>query len=111
MQRDAIRKALPSKFENNVMTIHSSQGREWDTVIISVCDNDTTNRDVKLRFTSSLEPYSGLNVINTAVSRAKKNLIIVCDYEFWKGRAPLDDLIGVLVANTDTTVIYHNTTT
>ena len=105
MQRDAIKKVLPSKFENNVMTIHSSQGREWDTVIISVCDNDTTDRDVKLRFTSSLEPYDGLNVINTAVSRAKNRLIIVCDYDFWKDRASLNDLIGVLIANEDTAVI------
>lgn len=104
-QRDALKRVLPKKYENNVMTVHSSQGREWDTVIVSVCDNDTTNRDVKLRFTSSLPPYSGLNVINTAVSRAKRRLVIVCDYDFWKGRASLDDLIGVLVADDETVVL------
>lgn len=28
----------------------------------------------------------GLNLLNTAVSRAKKELIIVCDYDFWRAQ-------------------------
>ena len=62
----------------NVLTVHGSQGREWDTVVLSVVDTadkfftDTQKRQSK-----------GLNLINTAVSRAKKELIIVCDYKFW----------------------------
>ena len=38
---------------------------------------------------------SGLKPINTAVSRAKRRLVIVCDVEHWGGRE--GELIGVLV--------------
>ncbi|MFN8358654.1 MAG: AAA domain-containing protein [Candidatus Kapaibacterium sp.] len=61
-----------------ILTVHGSQGREWDTVILSVVDTsdkwfvDTTNSTSK-----------GLNLVNTAVSRAKHNLIIVCDTDYW----------------------------
>ena len=73
------------------MTVHGSQGREWDTVIFSVVD--TTD----MWFTNSLHPKSdGKKVINTAVSRAKKKLIIVCDAEYWK---PMEkQLIGKLLS-------------
>lgn len=60
------------------MTIHKSQGSEWKTVIISVAD--TSNMwftNTQKRQTRSLE------LINTAVSRAKTELIIVCDYAYW----------------------------
>ncbi len=65
--------------QDSIMTVHGSQGREWDTVIFSVAD--TTD----MWFTNSLHQKSdGKKVINTAVSRAKKKLIIVCDAEYWK---------------------------
>ncbi|HFA47710.1 MAG TPA: hypothetical protein ENJ95_01685 [Bacteroidetes bacterium] len=32
---------------------------------------------------STNQTSRGLNLINTAVSRAKKNLIIVCNQDFW----------------------------
>ena len=86
------------------MTIHGSQGREWNTVIISVADNRSSQRKVPLRFTSSVPPYSGIKVMNTALSRAKTNLIIFCDYEFWAERASKGDLIGKIVADTNTVV-------
>lgn len=70
---------LPKEKSNlKILTVHESQGREWDTVILSVVDTvdkwfvDTQNRTSK-----------GLNLVNTAVSRAKKRLIIVCDTEYW----------------------------
>ena len=64
--------------EDNIFTVHQSQGREWDNVILSV--TDTT----KKYFMDSLNPESnGKKVINTAVSRARKNLFIVCDYNYW----------------------------
>jgi|GEM_PF-942423 len=64
--------------EMRILTVHKSQGREWDTVILSVCDTDW------MWFTDSTNLKSkGLNLLNTAVSRAKHELIIVCDYEFW----------------------------
>lgn len=92
------------EIEDKVLTIHGSQGKEWDTVIISVADNRSSQRKVPLRFTSSVPPYSGMKVMNTALSRAKKRLIIFCDYEFWKGRAPMGDLIGRIVADSNTMV-------
>ena len=61
-----------------ILTVHGSQGREWDTVILSVCD--TTD----MWFTNTQNRSSkGKLLINTAVSRAKKRLILVCDHSFW----------------------------
>ena len=64
--------------ELKILTVHGSQGREWDTVILSVVDtNDKW-------FVDSMLPKSkGLNLINTAVSRAKNQLILVCDTDYW----------------------------
>jgi superfamily I DNA and/or RNA helicase len=61
-----------------ILTVHGSQGREWNIVVFSVVDTydkwfvDSTNLLSK-----------GLNLINTAVSRAKQQLIIVCDKNYW----------------------------
>ena len=60
--------------EENVMTIHASQGREWDTVLFSVSDT------YDMFFTNSM---IFPRLLNTAVSRAKKRLILVCDTSFW----------------------------
>ena len=63
---------------DNVFTVHGSQGREWDTVLLSVVD--TTDK----WFTDSERIESnGRKLINTAVSRAKKKLIIICDVNYW----------------------------
>ena len=64
--------------ELKILTVHGSQGREWETVILSVVDtNDKW-------FVDSTIPISkGLNLVNTAVSRAKRQLIIVCDKSYW----------------------------
>ena len=106
-QRKAISKRCGPKHDSRIMTIHGSQGREWDTVIISVSDNRTSSKPIPYRFTSSLPPYSGLRVINTAVSRAKKRLIIFCDYDFWSGMAAKGDLLGRLVTDKDTVRIPY----
>lgn len=64
-----------------ILTVHGSQGREWDTVILSVVD--TSDK----WFVDTTIPISkGLNLVNTAVSRAKRNLIIVCDRNYWAGQ-------------------------
>lgn len=79
-QKELLIKAFNEKSINKkVYTVHGSQGREWDTVMISVVD--TTNK----WFTNSLlQKSNGKNVINTAISRAKKKLIIVCDVDYWQ---------------------------
>lgn len=85
--------------ESNSATIHKSQGKEWDTVILSVCDGRACNKDKPPRFTSTTDPESnGLKVINTALSRAKKRLVIVCDVEYWSSKP--DELLGKIVLAT-----------
>jgi len=67
--------------DQKILTVHGSQGREWDDVILSVVDTD------RLWFTDSRNKRSrGLNLINTAVSRAKKRLVIVCNRSWWLER-------------------------
>lgn len=88
-QVNALTRALngtPAK----AMTIHKSQGREWDTVIVSVTDSDPYGGGFM-----DTRKLSNLKLINTAVSRAKKHLIIVCDYTQWSGKE--DELISKLV--------------
>ena len=89
-----IRGMVGRRYADCVMTVHGSQGREWDTVILSVADSGSVNREVPLRFTSSSTPI-GIRVINTAVSRAKRRLVVVCDRRFWSARE--GELIGGLV--------------
>ena len=61
-----------------IMTVHASQGREWDTVFLSIVDTSD------MYFTNSKrKELGGLQIINTAVSRAKRRLIIACDKQFW----------------------------
>lgn len=87
-QKNELLKALPKTAE--ILTVHGSQGREWNTVLLSVVDS--TNK----WFTNSHNNISnGLKVINTAVSRAKKKLVIVCDVEHWKKQN--NQLIGQLI--------------
>lgn len=89
-----LKSRLGKAYRDRVMTVHGSQGREFDTVILSVADNGIESRDVPYRFTSS-KTEMGLKVINTAVSRAKRRLVIVCDREFWMQKD--DELIGGLL--------------
>ena len=81
--------------EERISTIHKSQGREWDTVIFSVVDGSNS----KPWFTdSSNELSQGKYVLNTAISRAKKKLIIVCDVQYWSSRSDADiQLISNLI--------------
>lgn len=72
-------RALPeARREQKIMTVHGSQGKEWNDVVLSVVDTD------RMWFVDTLNQSSrGMNVLNTAVSRAKKRLFIVCNYNFW----------------------------
>ncbi len=90
-----LKERMPQYKESRILTVHKSQGREWHTVILSVQDNGYVNRSVPLRFTSS-RTDTGMKVINTAVSRAKKRLVVVCDRAFWMSQE--NELIGDLVS-------------
>ena len=91
-------KDVDPRLADHVLTIHKSQGREWDTVIISVVDGHHNPEDKPPRFTSSqvIEgARHGLKVINTALSRAKRRLIIVCDKDYWADKQ--DELLGDII--------------
>ncbi len=94
VQLRLLKRVLGRRYRDSVMTVHGSQGREWDTVIFSVADNGVESRDVPFRFTSSSTDI-GIKVINTAVSRAKKMLLIACDRDFWLSKD--DELISGLL--------------
>ena len=96
-----FKKALKYDDSYNVFTVHRSQGKEWDTVYLSVVDNRhrLPDKDVQLRMTSTLTSKENLCTLNTALSRAKKRLVIVCDVGFWMDRT--GDLIGELVSQAD----------
>ena len=76
--------------------MHASQGREWDTLIFSPVDNSPGS----LWFADSLSAKSrGKSIINTAVSRAKKQLVLVCDRSFWESNR--NQLISQLIVSAD----------
>ena len=75
-QVDLLKKTIPSCATDHIFTVHRSQGMEFDTVILSVVDK------VEAFFSNSRSPL-GRSVLNTAISRAKKKLVLVCDVSFW----------------------------
>lgn len=90
-QRDLLRKELKNIVNpSSIQTIHAAQGLEWDTVILSVVD--TSNP----WFCNSGIPM-GRNVLNTAISRSKNELVIVCDYNYWIAHPK--QLVGSLAIN------------
>ena len=90
-QRKAIREmSFLSSLEQSkrILTVHASQGREWDTVILSIADASAgwfTNSNRK----------EALCLLNTAVSRTKKQLIIVCNAAYWANQE--DQFISKLI--------------
>lgn len=76
--------------EQKILTVHGSQGKEWDSVILSVVDTSD------MFFTDTSQQNSkGRNLINTAVSRAKKNLFIIADSSYWSSQK--NQLISELI--------------
>ena len=95
---------ISQKLGNNrfgISTIHASQGREWDTVIISVVESAG-----KFFMDSNNKETDGLKIINTAISRAKKEIIFVLDYARWKNHP--NQLLSAIVNNSDS-FIDHRT--
>lgn len=72
-----------------VFTIHKSQGREFDLVILS---------PVKFSpYMTNSNNMTALFTLNVAISRLRKELIIVCDYNFWinKDRQLISSLLKI----------------
>lgn len=76
-QNQLLSRQLPAAAAaGQILTVHASQGREFDTIVFSVVD--TTRK----YYVNSSIPI-GKAVINTAVSRAKARLILVLDVDYW----------------------------
>ena len=85
----------PAERKPSILTVHKSQGQEWDTVILSVVDG----RYSRKWFTSSKIPKShGTQLINTAISRARKRIILVLDKTYWGSPNQKSELISVLLS-------------
>ena len=80
-----------------VMTVHRSQGREWDTVFFSA--SDTGRLAGNRPFLADTSCHKGELVVNTAISRSKKYLRFFFDRQFWKDRAVPSLLTEVAKAN------------
>ena len=89
------------KTNQNILTVHASQGQEWDTIILSVVDTND------MFFTNSKNIMSsGKYILNTAISRTKKQLIIACDMSFWSNKD--DQLIGGIIKCADEILIQSD---
>ena len=88
LQIERLKKLMPGE-RGNILTVHRAQGMEWDTVILSVCDT-------KDAYFVNSGLTVGKCVLNTAISRAKKRLVIVCDTDFWGSERK--QLISELIA-------------
>ena len=82
---------ISEDMDDDIVTVHGSQGREWDVVIFSVTDSFQ-----EAFLTDSRRPES-LKLLNTAVSRARKMLILAGDAADWKRRPGqlLSELFGI----------------
>ena len=83
-QESLLGQKLPElQMEERILTIHKSQGREWDSILLSIVDGGRW----RPWFTDTNSNISnGRKVMNTAVSRARKKLILVCDVNHWVSR-------------------------
>lgn len=90
-QTEKLLRIFGSNSDLDILTVHGSQGREWDTVLFSVVDRDDKWLTDSCSFISN-----GKCIINTAVSRARKRLIIVCDVDYWLKQRK--QLIGQLLS-------------
>lgn len=83
-----LHNALPVGYRDNILTVHRSQGCEWSTVVFSVTDSQRP-------FFTNSKLSIGRSIINTAISRSKKRLVIVCDTNSWL--AQQNQLISELI--------------
>lgn len=85
-----LRRTLPQQYKDSILTVHRSQGQEWETVILSVTDA------VDPYFTDSDLPI-GRSILCTALSRAKRRIIIACDKSVWseKSNQIISELIRI----------------
>lgn len=95
-QARAIMAALKERGLSDIeaLNVHKAQGREWDTVIFSVVDGRLPL--CRPWFTTSSKP-AGTVTLNSALSRVRRELFIVCEKGYWIDRPEelLGDLLGL----------------
>jgi superfamily I DNA and/or RNA helicase len=79
-----------------VLNVHKSQGREWDSIFFSASDGSLPGNNPF--WTESNDPEGAL-VLNTAISRAKRHLRFFVDNQFWKTRRPSSLLTEIAQAD------------
>lgn len=75
---------------DNIITVNRSQGMEYETVILSVVDT------FKTKFLTGTNTARGRRLLNTAISRAKKRIVICCDISQWSTRS--GQLLSALIS-------------
>ena len=92
-QASALSKKLQRDFSGHpsfgrvdVLTVHRAQGREWDTVFVSVSDTGNLGSNTHTPYLTDTNNPKGLLVMNTAISRARKHLRLFLDDQFWRKR-------------------------
>ena len=101
-QADKAFKLLPSNVQSD--TIHKYQGREKEIMIMSTVLDDTRSGKIGLKFVDDPQ------MVNVAVSRAKRQFVLVTDYDlFSKKSKHVGDLIRYIQYNTlDKCIIESN---
>lgn len=75
-QKRALERAIaPLRYQDRILTFHKAQGKEFHTLLISPV--------YKHRYLTDSYQQSAKEALNVAISRAKQNIIFVCDYNYW----------------------------
>lgn len=92
-QTKLLRKKLYEGFSGSqlldyveVWNTHQAQGREWEYVFFSA--SDTCNLHGNNPYFSDTASPEGKAIVNTTVSRAKRQLVIFADVDCWRWRGP-----------------------
>lgn len=85
------RHGITEDMDDDIVTVHGSQGREWDIVLFCVTDSFSE------AFLTNSHRLESLRLINTAVSRARKKLILIGDSGDWARRPGqlVSELFGI----------------
>lgn len=95
------KKEFSGFLKNNIGTVHTFQGKENDTVIL-VLGCDTKNNG------GALWASSKPNLLNVAVTRAKKHLFVVGDSQVWADKGYFDKTYSTLIKSEINKVVQES---
>lgn len=73
--------------QKNIGTVHTFQGKEAATVILCLAASNVRNKSGGIRWINS-KP----NLINVAITRAKRHLFVIGNYKDWGGGEVTEEL-------------------